>query len=331
MLSVERLTKLRLFLSLSGINLSMVYSLKSLNRVYTNLDRFFFFSPLAGSIFIGISIYFKIYHSTDHIDFINMVLNLFSLIFFALCYSLLIISGFRKEPEQKKKLKITAYTVFSLTYYIYGIVGVLVTAYYNIMLILVLLISLLMFRLIPDRKSSLYIAPCIGIYCIIALGQEFEIIGLFPEQIENRNGGYLLMLVFSIKCVLLVLLNISKVINLKLLQIEREYCSGEKEEAAGADGADMEKCKPINTEVLSELCNILTDREYEVTHLLLRGLTYKEIANTLEISINTVQSHIKSIYGKYYVNSRTALFRLYKERILSAALLEKSRDTECPE
>jgi len=49
----------------------------------------------------------------------------------------------------------------------------------------------------------------------------------------------------------------------------------------------------------------LTSREEEILDLLARGLVPKEIAAKLGISYFTVQTHIKSIYEKLHVRSRT--------------------------
>lgn len=48
----------------------------------------------------------------------------------------------------------------------------------------------------------------------------------------------------------------------------------------------------------------LTDRERVVLDALSRGQRYKEVADALDISINTVRTHIKAIYEKLQVNSR---------------------------
>jgi DNA-binding NarL/FixJ family response regulator len=48
----------------------------------------------------------------------------------------------------------------------------------------------------------------------------------------------------------------------------------------------------------------LTDREREVLMALSEGQQYKEIADTMAISINTVRNHIKHIYEKLHVNTR---------------------------
>jgi DNA-binding NarL/FixJ family response regulator len=48
----------------------------------------------------------------------------------------------------------------------------------------------------------------------------------------------------------------------------------------------------------------LTTREREVLVALSQGLQYKEIADSLAISINTVRKYIRDIYEKLHVNSR---------------------------
>ena len=50
----------------------------------------------------------------------------------------------------------------------------------------------------------------------------------------------------------------------------------------------------------------LTDREREVLALLARGLTNKEIAAILTITPNTVKRHLKSLFAKLDVNTRSA-------------------------
>ena len=57
----------------------------------------------------------------------------------------------------------------------------------------------------------------------------------------------------------------------------------------GGLGAEVEKLSP---------------REREVLEHLARGVPYKEIADVLSVSIDTVRVHIKGIYGKLHVHSR---------------------------
>lgn len=50
---------------------------------------------------------------------------------------------------------------------------------------------------------------------------------------------------------------------------------------------------------------LLTDREEEVLNLLSSGLTNKDIAQTLFLSVRTVEAHLHNVYGKLGVSSRT--------------------------
>ncbi len=49
----------------------------------------------------------------------------------------------------------------------------------------------------------------------------------------------------------------------------------------------------------------LTEREQQVLASLAQGLAYKEIADHLKISFETVRTHVRSIYEKLHVHSRT--------------------------
>jgi LuxR family maltose regulon positive regulatory protein len=60
-----------------------------------------------------------------------------------------------------------------------------------------------------------------------------------------------------------------------------------------------------SVEAESALIEPLTDRELDVLRLMAEGLKYEEIAQRLFISVNTVRSHVKVIYGKLQVRNRT--------------------------
>jgi DNA-binding NarL/FixJ family response regulator len=49
----------------------------------------------------------------------------------------------------------------------------------------------------------------------------------------------------------------------------------------------------------------LTKREQEILSLLAKGFLYKEIADQLNISINTVRVHLQNVYEKLHVHSRS--------------------------
>ena len=58
--------------------------------------------------------------------------------------------------------------------------------------------------------------------------------------------------------------------------------------------------------------NLLTVREREVLEQLAKGQRYKEIADNLNLSIETIRTHVRNLYEKLQVSSRTdALNKLY--------------------
>jgi DNA-binding NarL/FixJ family response regulator len=56
----------------------------------------------------------------------------------------------------------------------------------------------------------------------------------------------------------------------------------------------------------------LTGREREVIELLASGSMYKEIADHLAITLETVRTHVKNIYDKLHAHSRTEAVRKYR-------------------
>ncbi|HNX33484.1 MAG TPA: response regulator transcription factor [Kiritimatiellia bacterium] len=56
----------------------------------------------------------------------------------------------------------------------------------------------------------------------------------------------------------------------------------------------------------------LSHREVEILRLLAEGHAYKQLAAELNISINTIRTHIKRIYEKLHVHSRNEAVRLYQ-------------------
>jgi len=55
----------------------------------------------------------------------------------------------------------------------------------------------------------------------------------------------------------------------------------------------------------------LTHREIEIVSMLQHGATYRTVAERLFISVDTVKFHIRNIYSKLQVNSRSELINKY--------------------
>ena len=58
----------------------------------------------------------------------------------------------------------------------------------------------------------------------------------------------------------------------------------------------------------------LTSREKDIANGILKGLSYKTVAMEYGISIDTVRIHIKNIYRKLKINSKSQLFKLINQR-----------------
>lgn len=89
--------------------------------------------------------------------------------------------------------------------------------------------------------------------------------------------------------------------SVQILDAVREVCAG----GAPMSGAVARKVVQFFGEQrpATEI-ETLTDRERDVLVALSEGQQYKEIADSLGISINTVRKYIRSIYEKLHVNTR---------------------------
>ena len=62
---------------------------------------------------------------------------------------------------------------------------------------------------------------------------------------------------------------------------------------------------------------VLTERERKILRLMTDGLTKKEIGAQLEISTNTVSTHVRSIYEKLQITTNTgAVAKALRERLI---------------
>jgi len=127
-----------------------------------------------------------------------------------------------------------------------------------------------------------------------------KFIGSATTMSENASLGSSLI-ALSVVCVALVLLPpLHKLLSRSLkhhvfLSALSQMPAEEQEQAAAA--------------VLQEAG--LTEREGQVTMLLLKGRTYKMTADELHLSENTVKTHIKNIYSKMNVQSKAELIQKF--------------------
>jgi len=65
----------------------------------------------------------------------------------------------------------------------------------------------------------------------------------------------------------------------------------------------------MNNDSSAALARVLTPREIEIARLVAQGKRNSEIARVLALSELTVETHLKHIFSKLHVRSRTELAR----------------------
>lgn len=93
-----------------------------------------------------------------------------------------------------------------------------------------------------------------------------------------------------------------------LMALKEVYAGGSPMSSSIARKVVQSFCRPVSG--LASSAN-LSPREQEVLHLLARGFLYKEIADSLQLSVQTVNTYIRRIYEKLHVRSRAQAIALY--------------------
>lgn len=89
-----------------------------------------------------------------------------------------------------------------------------------------------------------------------------------------------------------------------LLDQLRSVMAGGSPLSAGVARTVLEIVRQIGSEGGADPADVdLTPREREVLSCLVQGMSYKAVARGLEISIDTVRSHIRAVYRKLQVNN----------------------------
>jgi len=102
----------------------------------------------------------------------------------------------------------------------------------------------------------------------------------------------------------------------QMLSAIKEIYEGGAPMAPGIASKVLKMFKNQSTENVLEEFN-LTDREKEILKCLVEGMSYKMIADSCFISIDTVNGHIKNIYRKLQVHSKSeAVVKAIKGKIV---------------
>jgi DNA-binding NarL/FixJ family response regulator len=104
----------------------------------------------------------------------------------------------------------------------------------------------------------------------------------------------------------------------QLLEQLRAVVAGGSPLSAGVARAVIDVVRQVEAGPRAGASNVgFTPREREVLACLVQGMSYKGVAVLLDISIDTVRSHIRSIYRKLQVNNvAEAVGRTIRDRLL---------------
>ena len=75
-------------------------------------------------------------------------------------------------------------------------------------------------------------------------------------------------------------------------------------QAGGRSNEQPSSARPVSAGAIA-LQEMLSNRESQVLDLIARGFTYAEIARHLGLSVTTVQTYVRNIYGKLDVHTKT--------------------------
>jgi len=122
------------------------------------------------------------------------------------------------------------------------------------------------------------------------------------EAIKNGANGYIL----------------KKTPPAKLIEYIQEANTGGAPMSSSIATQVLKMFSSIHTSDEKQQDYNLSDRESEVLQLLVNGYSYKMIASEMFIAIDTVRSHIKKIYEKLHVNSKSeAVAKAFKGNLFS--------------
>ncbi len=120
-------------------------------------------------------------------------------------------------------------------------------------------------------------------------------LAFIPPDFYQSIQGIMLLVALAAILVAVYMMNENRSYRFTLLHDELKRLK----DAAPAPGGGRELIEP------------LTGREREVLQYLLSGMSNQEIGIALNISLNTVKTHVRNIYGKYDVRGRMELHRIF--------------------
>ncbi|WP_409999709.1 helix-turn-helix transcriptional regulator [Pseudomonas sp. DR48] len=108
-------------------------------------------------------------------------------------------------------------------------------------------------------------------------------------------------------------LNLLRAVEPLVREFIREFGHRGLQHSAVSEGGRDELKQRVQSAFEHFGCDLLTEREREVAHMVLRGHSVKSTASQMSISPETVRMHRKNLYLKLEIGSQSELFALFIE------------------
>lgn len=279
----------------------------------------FFFLVLYSMAAIAINLHFKgishiffypdelLYSMYLHSPFVDL------LFFLGLCYFYFLVKDSKGANKVMPILKVL------IVLFLFGVFGYLwmsriaLVIYHNFIpqtsLIFYMICGIILWR--NGNKAMIFYALGWIFFFCLSISYSLKDAAILPSNLLTQNGPALgltaEMLFFTLATVRTYrsIENEKKERDLQLLKSDERLEDAKKQLSAQLSQNAYKEKSALNEEVLE----ILSARELEVVQGMVEGKTNKIIAEECNMSVNTVKTHIKSIYSKTGVNNRVDLLK----------------------
>lgn len=138
-----------------------------------------------------------------------------------------------------------------------------------------------------------------GIEAVQILKEKFPNIPILMQTVFEENDK-----IFAALCAGASGYMLKKTEPAKMIEAIRETCAGGAPMTASVAVKVLQMFRIQSAETKKEFIE-LSEREKEILSLLVKGNSYKMIASTCFISIDTVSTHVRHIYEKLHVHSKS--------------------------
>jgi DNA-binding CsgD family transcriptional regulator len=231
-----------------------------------------------------------------------MILNYLFLAFFSSKF----VNSYLFLDKYYPKLKKFSYFLGAIMI-VFGVHYLFSQNYYSLLLLNIFVFSLLFIYWVFTvllYKKNIYTKILSFAYVLILFSAiDFFIFNFLGVSMIQSDATFIKMGAF----LEMIILSFAVLYRMKILREENTFV---KSEIVKYSKLLTQKKLKSNTDVVAENIKNLSIREREIFDLILQGKSNKEIATTINISINTVKFHIKNIYDKLSIKNRKEAFNL---------------------